>query len=625
MKATLYDALGLPQAASDTEIRAALRALIRRYYTRARDGQGNVEEALRFVNYASRVLGNPEQRRLYDAEIGLSAEGLSEQEIVEVTSRGLAASSQKAAQSILPAADESARPPAESEPLPVPARPAHTGLAQTVGYFGRSRYAQIAIGLVVCAFLSVVLWLAVPTADLVLLAKDVLVTLTIVLVTMATIYALVYGLSWRQRTGVIRRIPPQTDLAVFNWRRERTLFLGGADPVEDASWVFQLRMAELERAQARRTSEPRPWRRLAARLFDYGLWGTLLGALMVWSRAEGWLSPALTTWLSHPLIAPVLITVSWIPIEALLGAYLRTTPGKWLFSIFLQFAISDAYAKRDHGTDLRRWLGRSIRVWARGMGFGVPLAAPFFMAWSAETLRRDQETAWDYAEDCLVTQGALAAVNGVTGVIALVAMTSLFAVSWLDPLADTALQVSDAVTELTDTTRTRGKSVTAVAGEGYEILKTRAGVIWARTVEAARPTPTTAEASPAPIAAARANAPPTVATTATSDVAAVIKRDRTLGWARSAGPRSLAAGDFVRASEACATWTSLENTSAEAWYCHGAALEGLGRYREAVVALKRASSLAPQDNSIRGALARSEDAMLAQFRSKYVPNADDTQ
>ena len=58
MKATLYDALGISPTSSDEEVRAALRGLIRKYYAKTRDGQGNVEEALRFINHASRILGD---------------------------------------------------------------------------------------------------------------------------------------------------------------------------------------------------------------------------------------------------------------------------------------------------------------------------------------------------------------------------------------------------------------------------------------------------------------------------------------------------------------------------------------------------------------------------------------
>ena len=39
MKATLYEALAIPQGATDEEVRAALRRLIRKYYAKTRDGQ----------------------------------------------------------------------------------------------------------------------------------------------------------------------------------------------------------------------------------------------------------------------------------------------------------------------------------------------------------------------------------------------------------------------------------------------------------------------------------------------------------------------------------------------------------------------------------------------------------
>ena len=83
MKTTLYEALGIAQTASDEEVRTALRRLIRKYYARTRDGHGNVEEALRFINHASRILGDPERRVRYDQEIALSG-GTTEQKIAHV-------------------------------------------------------------------------------------------------------------------------------------------------------------------------------------------------------------------------------------------------------------------------------------------------------------------------------------------------------------------------------------------------------------------------------------------------------------------------------------------------------------------------------------------------------------
>ncbi len=77
MRASLYEALGIPPTASDEEVRAALRRLIRKYYAKTRDGQGNVEEALRFINHASRILSDPDRRRRYNNEL-LRSDGTAE-------------------------------------------------------------------------------------------------------------------------------------------------------------------------------------------------------------------------------------------------------------------------------------------------------------------------------------------------------------------------------------------------------------------------------------------------------------------------------------------------------------------------------------------------------------------
>src|SRR5215216_4699251 len=74
MKATLYDALGILPTSTDEEVRAALRGLIRKYYAKTRDGQGNVEEALRFINHASRILSDAERRERYNEELARSAD-----------------------------------------------------------------------------------------------------------------------------------------------------------------------------------------------------------------------------------------------------------------------------------------------------------------------------------------------------------------------------------------------------------------------------------------------------------------------------------------------------------------------------------------------------------------------
>ena len=119
-------------------------------------------------------------------------------------------------------------------------------------------------------------------SDVVVVAQQVLGWLTAAFLVLAVVYAIVHGLVYlrRHHSSTRSSLTPQTDLAILNWRRERSVFLGTNQPQEDASWIFQLRMAELERAKSGRTSEPRPWHRLAARMFDYAIWGLVLALLL---------------------------------------------------------------------------------------------------------------------------------------------------------------------------------------------------------------------------------------------------------------------------------------------------------------------------------------------------------
>ena len=157
--------------------------------------------------------------------------------------------------------------------------------------------------------------------------------------------------------------------------------------------------------------------------------------------------------LGHPLIAPIVITATWIPIEALLIAALGSTPGKWLFGVYLQFSISDAYARRDTQAQLRRALRRAFRVWWEGMAFGFPLLAPILVAVSYEKLTQNQETDWDFAQDVLVTHGPPGVLNAVTGVCGLAAMFWLYGVAWHQPMADS---IGWAQTTITDALPHRG-------------------------------------------------------------------------------------------------------------------------------------------------------------------------
>jgi hypothetical protein len=360
-------------------------------------------------------------------------------------------------------------------------------------------------------------------------------------------------------------------------------------------------MAELERAKSGRTSEPRPWHRLAARLFDYAIWGLVLALLLSELRGMGVIPDHLAYLASHPLIAPIVITLSWVPIEALLIAAVGSTPGKWLFGIYLQFSISDAYARRDTQAQLGRALKRAFRVWWEGMAFGFPVLSPILVAVAYEKLMQNQETDWDFAQDVLVTHGPPGVLNAVTGVCGLAAMLWLYGVAWHQPMAD-AIDWAHAtvVDALPSAEQLRGGLVSdggLIKGLNLPTVASLniPGMGTSNDVKGPAPGAPIDPELDAQFAERRA-------------------RVQTL---RSEGPRMLAAGNYRRAIELCRTWTDLELGSADAWRCLGQALQGAGQHQEAINAFRKAKQYDPMDRSLDAAIDRSQKGIVADFLNRY--------
>ncbi|HEY1326228.1 MAG TPA: DnaJ domain-containing protein [Casimicrobiaceae bacterium] len=621
MKATLYEALAIAPTSSDEEVRAALRRVIRKYYAKTRDGQGNVEEALRFINHASRILSDPARRSRYDQELAVSA-GSTEQQIAHVVSNAVAEAGEQtdvgtqsvpAVEDLLAEELDTSTP--EEKPAELPFH--HPGLTERVASFSRSPIVTVGLCALFGAFIAAAIVFVTP-ADAVLVAKQVLVWLTLTLVVLTAIYGIVHGVAFlRRRHGAAagpQALAPQTDLAILNWRREKSVFLGTNQPQEDASWIFQLRMAELERAKSGRTSEPRPWHRLAARLFDYSIWGLVLALLLSEVRASGVIPAHLAYWLGHPLVAPIVITASFIPIEALLIAALGTTPGKWLFGVYLQFSISDAYARRDTRAQLDRGFRRAFRVWWEGVGCGFPLLAPVLIAVAYEKIAQNQETDWDFAQDVLVTHGPAGVLNTVTGVCGLAAMLWLYGVAWHEPMAES---IAWARTTLAEALPSPGR----LTG-GFAANAGRIGTLVAPSSGGASQGTATASVQPSPLPQPTVTVPPgSVAPTGEAldrDVASIMDARRArIAVLRVEGPRMLNAGNYRRAAELCGAWADLELASVEALRCLGQALQGQGYYQDAINAFRKAKQYDPNDRSLDIAIDRAQRGIVADFLNRY--------
>jgi hypothetical protein len=599
MKATLYEALGIPQAASDEEVRAALRRLIRKYYAKTRDGQGNVEEALRFINHASRILSDPGQRQRYDQELAVSTEATTEQRIAHFVSNVAAdAGTGTATQAGDGAIDIAEERVLTSSAGSLEKTLHHPGLTErVVASFGRSVAGRLALCALFAAFIAGAIVFVTP-ADAVLVAKQVLVWLTLTLLVLALVYGVVHGIAFMRRRRVVSlpALMPQTDIAILNWRREKSVFLGTDAPQEDASWIFQLRMAELERAKAGRTSEPRPWNRLAGRLFDYAIWGLMLALLLSELHGAGVIGDEVAFWVGHPLVAPMLITATWVPVEALLIAALQQTPGKWLFGVYLQFSISDVYARRDVRAQLQRALRRAFRVWWEGIACGFPLLAPILIAVAFETVAQNGETDWDFAEDCLVTHSPPGVLNTVTGVVGLAAMLWLYGVAWHEPMADSIAMAKTAIVSWVP-------SPPSLLSYGFQGDVGKIGSI--------DRTPT---APPPNIAT------PQIRNPAVNDVdttALFAERQARLALLRGEGPRMLNAGNWRRAGELCQAWSNLEFWSPEPWRCLGYAMQAQGHHQDAINAFRKAAQYDPGDRSLDAAIEKSQKGIVLDFLNRY--------
>ena len=619
MKATLYDALGISPTSSEEEVRAALRGLIRKYYAKTRDGQGNVEEALRFINHASRILSDNERRERYDNELTRSADG-DDKSSTQLVNEALLGDDEHTdvGEATAPGDQAMADPLDSSRRAETPANSLlhHPGLTERVASFSRSPILTFGLCGLFATFIAAAIVFVTP-ADVVVVAQQVLGWLFAAFLVLAGVYAIVHGLVYlrRHQSSTRSSLTPQTDLAILNWRRERSVFLGTNQPQEDASWIFQLRMAELERAKSGRTSEPRPWHRLAARMFDYAIWGLVLALLLSQVRAMGIVSDQVAQWLMHPLLAPVVITASWIPIEALLITAVGTTPGKWLFGIYLQFSISDAYARRNTMAQLTRGIKRAVRVWFEGVACGFPLLAPVLVAVAYEKLAENQETDWDFAADCLVTHGPAGVVNTITGVCGLASMMWLYGVAWQQPMAESIAWTRSTIAEALPSSATVKGKLNDATGQLDRLIPALPAM------SPSQPAKEAIRATPAPVPSPVA--PPVrggAANSATNDAdfsALIAARRARIDALKIDGPRMLRSGNARRAAELCRAWADLDLGDPEAWRCLGRAQQALGLHQDALNSYRKAKQHDPMDRSIDVAIDSAQRGIVADFLNRY--------
>jgi hypothetical protein len=348
--------------------------------------------------------------------------------------------------------------------------------------------------------------------------------------------------------------------AIRGWRRRSAVFLGSNHLTEDPSWVFQLRLAELERARIDRTSLIAPWRRGAARFFDYALWGWFLMFPFYELARQGFISGFALQAIANPIVAPILITLTWVPIEALLTAAVGTTPGKWLFGLYVQFQVSSPYSSRTSEACWRYAISRAFRVWMEGIGFGFAPFTAFAAARSLSTLLHYEETEWDTQNDCVLTNVPMK--NGVIGatIAGLVLLTFLFVIAWQ---SNVFLVFNHQRSDMSAAAFASLQKTLAVEDE-------KTAVKWSNFRQA---------------------------------ILNVSEESKTL----------MRRGQWREAYASCRHWAQLEITNPAPLRCQGIALQKMGRHLEAIEAFRKAKMFAPQDKSLDAAIQTSQEEVFHQM------------
>ncbi len=394
----------------------------------------------------------------------------------------------------------------------------------------------------------------------------------------------IYTFGLRQgakRTHKNYELPSEPDAEIIKgWRRKRTIFLGSNYLTEDPSWVFQLRLTELERARVQRTSYIRPWRRALARLFDYALWGWLLIFPLSELANRDIIPAAVMSVVENPLLIPIFITVTWIPIEALLMAAMGTTLGKWLFGVFIQFRVSDPYAPRDSIACWRYALARAFRVWWQGLALGFLPILALSAARARAALERFEETDWDDDHDVLVTHTPGKVMPFIVGVIGLTALSLMYAGAWQKSLMGMGVQTTQFISTQIDRWQEQEEAPPP----------SRSGVVEGGPVIADPTEPVDPE---------------------------LAENERRLAEFREAIMRAseesrmlLDRKEWQLALESCQRWAKLEITNPAPLRCQGDALQAMGRHQEAINAYRNAKLYAPADRSIDDAIQRSQEEIF---------------
>lgn len=161
----------------------------------------------------------------------------------------------------------------------------------------------------------------------------------------------------------------------------------GNDSIEPSEIITNIRQKGTS-SPREKVFPPNPYLRLLARFFDYSLFILFLSLLHVLMGAY---FPK--TLFGHLVPFEFL---AWIPVEACLLHFWGTTPGKFLCNIHLKQG-------RRETLSFSSGLMRSLKVWFRGLGMGIPIVSFFCMFFAFHRLRLLGMMSWDREDNITVS------------------------------------------------------------------------------------------------------------------------------------------------------------------------------------------------------------------------------
>ncbi len=141
---------------------------------------------------------------------------------------------------------------------------------------------------------------------------------------------------------------------------------------------------------AENVPQVRPWVRYWARMLDMFIFSLPIGFLC------SVIAPDFILQQGSEHILSIVMLFIWVVIEPALLARFGTTPGKWFFKIRLCLSSGEpiSYAAA---------LDRSIKIWWRGFGVGIPLVSPVTLVVAYQRLMQNLTTSWDREGGFVVT------------------------------------------------------------------------------------------------------------------------------------------------------------------------------------------------------------------------------